>query len=73
VHSARRTTGVLCQESGVCYSRILATALNSIVIGTVKAQNWDLKTNAQSQWVGIYCRYLHKVVAIIVGTKWHFF
>jgi hypothetical protein len=46
VQSVHKTGGVLHQES-VFYSRILAIALNSSVIGTSKAQNWDLKTDAQ--------------------------
>jgi hypothetical protein len=37
VHSAHIMSGVLHQESGVCYSRILSIALNSIVVGTAKA------------------------------------
>jgi hypothetical protein len=35
--------GVLHRESRFCYSRILAIALNSSVIGTLKTQNFDLK------------------------------
>lgn len=45
--------GVLLHESLVCYSRTLATALNSSALGTSKAQNWDLKTNAQSEGMGM--------------------
>jgi predicted acyltransferase (DUF342 family) len=42
---------VVCstKNSVLCYSRILTITLNLSVIGTVKAQNWELKTNAQRE------------------------
>jgi hypothetical protein len=49
MHSAHKVDGVLHQESLVCYSLILAMALNSSVIGSSKSQNWDLKTEAQKK------------------------
>jgi len=53
MHSTHKMGGVQLHGSLVCYSRTLATALNSSVLGTSKAQNRDLKTNTQSEGMGI--------------------